>query len=315
MSGRTKRILYYIMDWTLWAVSLAGVILLFLLSAPMRGAGEYIALSAVVLCVFLRVPAAFHECGHLLFGAAAGLKFHSVLLSYFLFTEGKPPRFIAKSEFGGASVMTPRSGEGVRARMIAFTVGGAVSNLTAGGIMFALYFALPYHAGLLFLALLAPLFLYEGLRALIPAELPGGKTDGMLLLGFIKKSRDETVALNVLTAQGILYRGEFSDVPEELLFDVPAVREDLPAFSALLLLRVQYLLSKGEETAAREQLDRLKAVEDLPPEVSEEAERYEGYFLGEFLPAAQKLSGVAKLEEELCARKNKKSAHQAENFK
>ncbi len=313
MSGKTKRILYHICDWTLWAAAIAGIVLLVLFSAGRIGRAELIAFSAVIVCVLLRLPAAVHECGHLLFGAFAGLKFHAATISYLRFTEGRPPQFVWKPErYAGSAEMFPTGGDGVRGRMIAFTLGGAVCNLMVGGIALLLYFLLPYHAALFFFALLAPLMLYEGVRALLPATLPAGKTDGAVLVGLLKRSPEEEVALRVLTAQGILFRREFSHIPRELLFEAPVVQEDVPAFQALLLLRAQYLLSEGDEEGARAQLDRLLSVEDLPQETADAAARWESLLNGEEVPAQEGLYGVTRLEEALGAQKNKNSAGGAE---
>ena len=144
--------------------------------------------------------------------------------------------------------------------MIVFALGGGVFNLIIGGALLALYLCLPYHSGLLFCGLLSLFLLYEGIRALVPCELVAGKTDGGVLLGLMKKAPEEEVMLRVLEAQGILYRNSFAQIKKELLFETPVVREDFPAFAALLLLRLQYLLYHREDAQAV--LERLETLSE-----------------------------------------------------
>ena len=282
MSGRSKKIAYYVCDCLLAVLVIAGTFFL-LFTAPEFGTAEYIAIAFLIISVLLRVPEAIHEAGHLLFGALSGLKFHAVTCMLFRFERGKRPHFVGyRDPAAGASEMFPVRGGGVRKKMIAFTLGGSAVNLILGGILLTLYFSLQYSATMLFFAIFSFFLFYEGIRALIPVELSAGKTDGKLLIGFIKRERDEEVTLRVLTAQGILYQNEFSAVQPAILFEVPVVREDLPAFSALLLIRVQYFLYKEEDELAYKQLERLQSFE-LSGEMSEEVQHYLSYFTGEFV--------------------------------
>lgn len=307
MSGKTKRILYRIADLTLFALAAVAMIAILLMQTGRDfGVGEGAAGIVTFLCIVLQIPAAIHELGHLIFGWFAGMKCASVTLSYLRFGGGRV-RFVYPS-YAGSAAMYPKNGNDVSAKAIAFTVGGAVTGFLAGGVLLALFLALPYHPALLFCGLFAPFLFYESLRALIPAELPAGKTDGAVLMGLIKKSPEEDVMLRVLAAQGILYRGTFSDIPKELLFEAPVVREDLPAFLSLLMLRMQDLLSASEEEGAEEIFHRLYGLgEYLSEEEAREAERYGKYFTGAFERKPSPLHGVNVLEEAL-ARKNKNSA-------
>ena len=269
MSGRTKRKLYFIFDWLLWACAIAGAAVI-LLTTPKENPDmwDMIACGGLVICILLRIPVLVHELGHLLFGLLVGMRPISFTVSYFRIS-GEGVKVIGWSKTAGATEMIPRSGKGVRARMAVFALGGGVFNLIVGGVLLALYLCLPYHAGLLFCGLFSLFVLYEGIRALVPAELAAGKTDGGVLLGLIKKAPEEEVMLRVLEAQGILYGNSFAQIKRELLFETPVVREDLPAFAALLLLRLQYLLYYKEDAQAV--LSRL----EMLSEYFSEAERVE----------------------------------------
>ncbi len=285
MSGSKKRWIYYLCDLLLYAAAITAAAELFLNRAPKPPqAAEYFALSCFLLALIFNLPALLHEIGHLLFGIFAGMK-----LAGFHF------RPFSRS----ATEMFPMCGRHVRGKFLAFALGGAVFNLLIGGAFFALYFCLPYHPALLFLGLCAPFLVYEGLRALLPAELSAGKTDGMVLLGTLKKSPEEEISLRVLEAQGILYRESFEKIPRELLYDVPVVREDLPAFAALLFLRLQYELYT-EDPAWEETLQRLNSLEEyFTPRQRAELDEFQALLEGKGEQGAKKepLYGVRELKQ------------------
>ncbi len=259
MSGKTKRILYTVTEYTLRAAAFVGVILLALFTVPRPfGTAEWLVLNGFIAAIILRIPATVHEIGHLLFGWIAGMKCASVTLSHFRIAGGKV-RFVF-SDADGSCEMFPKNGKSVRAKTIAFTLGGSVLCLAVGLAFLLLYLLLPYQVELLFCAFMGVYILFEGLIALYPAELPAGKTDGAVLLGILKHSSEEDVMLRVLTAQGILHRGTYSDIDRDLLFAPPVVREDLPAFHALLLLQYHYLKEEGDEAGAAEKLGRLRSL-------------------------------------------------------
>ncbi len=291
MSGRSKRILYYICDAALFlALGGGGLIAVAFLTARESDWGM-VALCLALLAVLIRLPVFLHECGHLIFGTLAGMELAAFRFSLF--------------ENGCAmTAMFPKNGRRVKGKFLAFTLGGAALDLLAGGILLALWLALPAHPVTVFCGCFSGFCLYEGVRALLPAELPAGKTDGAVLFGLLKKAPEEEIALRVLEAQGILFGGSFSDLKRERLFETPVVREDLPAYHALLLLRAQYLLAAGEEDAAHGVLLRLSSLaEELAPEELEEAVRYLGYFAGVFRKKKSPLAGVNALEARMEQRK------------
>lgn len=293
MSGRAKRIVYRAADTALFLAAVAAMALcvLFTLPKPYPETPEFIATSVLIVAVLARLPVLLHEAGHLLFGLLAGMKLASFRVSLF------------GSDTAGATEMFPGSGDGVKAKFCCFALGGAAFNLLLSGGLFALYFCLPYHPALLFCVMFAPFCAYEGIRALLPASLPAGKTDGAVLLGVLRGDPEEEVMLRVLRAQGILYRGVFSDVPRELLFGAPVVREDLPAFHALLLLKTQFLLFEGKRERAKKTFDRLTEIEGLTPAEQAEAERYGALFKGGAFRAGKcRLHGVRVLEQRLADR-------------
>lgn len=299
MSGKTKKTLYFVCDGLLFLLACACVVLSFFLfrfENRSPALWDYIAAAAFALAVVLHVPTLVHEAGHLLFGKIAGMKKAAFQVTMVL----------RRGNAAGRCEMFPKNGKHVKGKLLCFAVGGAAMNLFVGGAMLALYFSLPYHPTLFFCLLLAPFMIYEGLRALLPADLAAGKTDGAVILGALKNRPEERVMLSVLTAQGILYRQGFDSVPRDLLFSLPVVREDLPAFHALLMLRAQYFLSQNEDAAAKDVLDRLYALSEyMGIEEQFEIKRYLRFFEGKFEAQKNLLFGVEKLEEELAARSRK----------
>jgi predicted RNA-binding protein Jag len=95
-----------------------------------------------------------------------------------------------------------------------------------------------------------------------------GKTDGETVRALVKGEPSAVVALRVLTAQGILFRQTYGELREELLYDVPVVREDDEAFPALLQLRWGYCLYRGEEALAIRAAERIESLYDELPYTS-----------------------------------------------
>ncbi len=299
MSGRTKRTIYNITDIGLWIGMIAGACLLLYFTARPLGAWEWTVWFLFLAAILLRLPAAVHEIGHLLFGWLSGMKCAGVTLSYLRISDGRIG--FTNPNFAGAAEMYPKNGKGTRGKVVLFTLGGALFSLVVGGVFLALFLVLPYSAGLLFCGLFSLPCLYEGIRALLPAELPAGKTDGAVLLGLLKGSPEEEVMLRVMRVQGILFRQPFSKLTEEL-FDIPVVREDLPAYHALLFLKMQWQLD-SDLGAAEQTFELLKSLETYMEE-GERAElgRYAAVFGGDFRKKKSPFEGVRLLEERLSAK-------------
>lgn len=318
MSGRAKRTLYHVFDAALFvaAVAAAGLLAGFACGFGTLPRDVAYAVAALALSVVLKLGVVLHEAGHLLFGLLAGMKPHAVSVGYLRF-EGRRARFIPQAEqrVAGATEMYPMRGTRMRARVFMLAAGGSALNFIVGAIGIALYFALPYHPALLYFAMISAFFLYEGIAALLPAELPAGKTDGAILYGMIRRRAEEDVMLRVFTAQGILYRGTFDDLPAELLC-APVVREDLAAWHSLMLLRAQAALFSGDDGEAEALLSRLLSADGLSEQAKREARRYFSYFSGEFYAADETFAGVRALDERLLSsQKTKKSALQADDTK
>lgn len=263
MNGRRKKTLYYCITVICLLAAVSACILMAYFFYRESQTVLYTVFPFLLFCgvyVLVSPCVLVHECGHLFFGACARLKPVSVRVGS-LYIEGKKVRF-SFSSAAGKTEFVPRGGKNVRGRMMAASLGGAAFNFLFGIVFFVLFFVLPANPVLLFFELFAPLHLYEGIAAILPAELGAGRTDGELFFALKNNSPEAKVFVNVLTAQGILLSETFDKVDEELLFNTPVVREDDPAFLSLLHLRWQYLMWKGETERAANELSRLAELQD-----------------------------------------------------
>lgn len=275
MSGRGKRILYEIAEIVLGMIAIAGTVLIGFFgviqdSNQILGCSIALVVFAV-LCIFLPFSVLIHELGHWLFGLVSGMKFISLSVSGFEISRGGI-HYVGKRAFAGNTQMLPKCPKGVRAKTAFFALGGAIFNLVFGAVFLALFFVVPIHPVLFFFELNAPFHLFEGITALLPAELDSGRTDGKVFLEILKDTPYSKVFLAVQSAQGLLFSKSYSEIPKERLFDLPVIREDEPAFLVLTQLRWQYLFMNGDEAGAMREIKRLETLADY---VSDERVRAE----------------------------------------
>lgn len=218
------------------------------------------ALGVAVLLFFLLPPDLLaHELGHVVFGACAGMRFPAVRIGRFVISR-KGVRYTLNVQTAGETSVLPRRATRMRARLFVTAAGGALFQLFYAVAVVVLLCTVGGAPAVYFFLLYLPLTLYGAVMALLPAEPDGGKTDGAVLSGILRKDAETDVTLRVLTAQGILFCGTYADVPEPLLFDAPVVREDSRAFSALLFLQYRYAQAHGDAVRAQKALDRLASV-------------------------------------------------------
>lgn len=196
--------------------------------------------------MILSIPLAslFHELGHMLFGVLVRIK--------------AKPHF---SLFGSSSCeIIPKKETKLKSRIIFTALGGVLVNLFIAVVFLTLisFKILP-----VWCSAIIPANVYLALLNVIPAYLGGGKTDGLVVNDLIANNSDAKVMLAVLTVQAQVLRGKpIGEVDEKLLFDVPQIQEDDPAFISLTELRYEYCNAKGDTQQAekyKSRLDGLKA--------------------------------------------------------
>lgn len=188
-----------------------------------------------VLSTFL--SSLLHELGHMLFGAL--VKISAV------------PKFTSWRKFLDAMSCTikPKTDKNLKFRMIFTTVGGLFVNLIfiVLGVVALCVPAVPTY-----LCAFLPSSLYLFILNALPLYLHGGKTDGLIIYEIAKGEDAAKVLISVLTVQAQVLNGKsIEEVDENLLFVVPQIREDDPAFIALTELRYEYFNAKGETEKAQ----------------------------------------------------------------
>lgn len=268
MSGRTKNICYRIACVFICAAALAftgylvyDVIALIVTLAPSGQIAYGVVLGAAALCaVFFPLPLVLHEVGHWTLGSLAGMRFLSVQIGCFFFSEGKM-RICFRNNAKGEVRCAPRRPTAVRTKYFIAASGGIVFDVLYAAVFISLFFLLPQTPALCFFVLFAPAACAEGLCALLPAELAAGRTDGAVLAGLLMCEPETECTVRVLTAQAILRGGSFADVPYDLLFHAPVMREDRPVYAALLRLQIGYCEAHGLTDEAEKLRVRLDEAE------------------------------------------------------
>lgn len=181
-----------------------------------------------------------HELGHMLFGAICKIK--------------AVPRL---KIFGSSSCkLIPKTDKSLRARVFITALGGILINLLfiMLGVLAMWLNAVPD-----WLALFLPASVYLFLMNLMPVQFANGKTDGLICNNLLNKTDDSKVMLAVLTVQAQVLNGKpIEEVDENLLFNVPQIREDDAGFIALTELRYEYFAAKGEAEQAEKYKSRFE---------------------------------------------------------
>ena len=98
---------------------------------------------------------------------------------------------------------------------------------------------------------LVPSNVYLLILNIIPAWFNSGKTDGLVCNDLLNNTDTAKVTLAVLTVQARVLNGKsIEEASENLLSDLPQIREDDPAFISFAELRYEYFKAKGEEEKA-----------------------------------------------------------------
>ena len=198
--------------------------------------------------VSLPVCSILHELGHVLFGAFSKVRAKIGWGSIFVFFKASSCEIIPKTEHG------------IKKRLIATALGGLVVNIIF--IIFGII-ALNVSAIPTYLAMVAPASFYLFVINITPVETGSGKTDGLLIAEVINEEDSAKVMLSVLTVQAQILNGKpIAEVDEKLLFDLPQIREDDPAFISLTELRAEYFSAKGDAEQAQKYQSRFEQLKE-----------------------------------------------------
>ncbi len=214
--------------------------------AAYRAGGEWWHVAAYVAAcaLFFPLSAQLHELGHKLFGAFAGMRV-------------KLGRFAVFAP--SVCTVTPCRSKNIRRAFIATACGGLAVNFLLAAAGAALLF---FGNGAVYASFVAPSSLYLLIVNAAPSGDGACATDMDMLLDAAKNTPQWQVLERVLTVQGMLAEGTpIEALDEELLFSVPQIAEDRPAFIMLVCLRAEYYASKNDLVNAekwRQRYEQLK---------------------------------------------------------
>lgn len=210
-----------------------------------------------------------HELGHLSFACAT--KMHIVYVKIFCFKiyekQGKKRLGFASPFAADETQVVPKKGGNMQKRAALYALGG----LVYGGVFLALVLA-----GAILLTCightnfklwgLVPYAAYLFLLNVMPCDYASGKTDMQIYIGMKRKEPSEQNMLAAMEIQGELYAGKsYTEIDENLYFDLPQLCQDEPLFAVMLDLRYHYYLEKGEFQKAAEKLNRLALSQEYLP--------------------------------------------------
>ena len=241
---------FKVVSWIVWLISTliaAGIAVLCWLEYD----GEWLMMWITGWAVILSLPVCslFHELGHALFGVFSKIHAKIRLSSIFFFFKPSSCEII------------PKVAHGVKKRLIATTAGGLVVNfiLVVFGLVALKVSAIPSFLALLFV----PASFYLFVINILPMETGNGKTDGLVIAELIKNEDSAKVMLSVLTVQAQVLGGKpIEEVDEKLLFDLPQIQEDEPAFISLTELRAEYFAAKGDTANAQKYKSRFEQLKE-----------------------------------------------------
>lgn len=196
---------------------------------------QYAFIPCYVACAgfFLFFASLLHELGHVLFGSFSKIKV----------------RIERLRPFSSSSVqIIPKNYKSLKGRMLCTAVGGLVINFLfiALGAVALFVPEVP-----VYISLVLPASFYIFVLNALPLQFASGKTDGLVIYELAKNTDNAKVLLSVLTVQAQVLGGKpIEEVDEKLLFDLPQIQEDDPAFISLAELRYEYFKAKGEEDKA-----------------------------------------------------------------
>ncbi|MBQ8229389.1 MAG: hypothetical protein IJZ32_01690 [Clostridia bacterium] len=202
-----------------------------------------------------------HELGHI--ALAKSKNMHCVYAKFFCFRiideKGKKKFGFASPFAADETQVLPKSGGDMLRRATAYTLGGLVFEgvFLALVLFVAILLSCLGHTSYLLWGIV-PYAAYLFALNLLPLEYASGKTDMLVYIGLKKGYPAEKTMLSAMGIHGRLYEGtSFSEIPEDLYFELPQLPEDEPLFAVVLDLRYRYYLEKGDCEKAADQLNRL----------------------------------------------------------
>lgn len=192
---------------------------------------------------FLTAPGV-HELGHFVFGLFSGMRAKLTL------------KCLLPSMRPSSVEIIPKKEDNIKSRLILTSLGGIFFNLLfiVLGVVALFVPQVP-----IWISPIAIWHLSLFFDNAIPVLHGTGKTDGLVIAELARNTPEGRVTLAVLHAQAHILSGKpIEQLEKSVLFDVPQIMEDDPAFISLTELRAEYCEAAGDLTAAETYRKRLK---------------------------------------------------------
>lgn len=243
-----------IVQWSLYLL-LIGMIAGMIFLSYDGNIGRMICCALFFLLSLAAIPA-LHEAGHYVFGKKEGFAFYSASVACFTVRveDGKAQFSFTPTNEAGKCEMFPADETNIERRLFLFTLGGTLFNgayVLAAGVILAI-FRTPWLFASLGMTL--PYAVYLLLLNLLPFE----NFDGFLLFGLPRKDPSARTIAHIFAFQGMLFHGETPSDGKEVLFGLPQLPEDDPAFALLQYLRYLCFLDMGASNEAFKAICRLE---------------------------------------------------------
>ena len=236
--------------------------------AGLRGASVWIAIPVGLFgfAVTLYLGVALHELGHLVFGLACGMEFYSLELPFLkIYKSGGRIRtsFIKFSAVLGSCEMLPTQRVSPKKAFAVEALGGPVGSLIGLGVSVVFLALAPYISPYLtiFFGPAAPILYVIFIENAFPMSANGVRTDGGQIAELLSDTPSARVLLSSLTAQAMLKSGKrASEIPYEVLFEVPQLPEDDANYVLILSLRYLYAIDRADLDLIKDLNVRLKDI-------------------------------------------------------
>lgn len=230
-----------------WALCVAAVVAYYC-HAAVSSDNPGILWFAVFFVVSFVTASPVHELGHFFFGLLSGMRAKLTARSFL-------------PTFGANEVqIVPRRTDKIRSRLTVTALGGLAFNLifVILGVCALFVPQLP-----IWLSGISVWHLSLFLDNAFPIEHRTGRSDGLVISELIKNTPEAQVMSAVLAAQAHVLSGKpIEALDRSLLFGLPQIREDDPAFISLCELRAMYLKAAGEEEEAKKEQARFEELKE-----------------------------------------------------
>lgn len=234
----------------------------------------YIAVVLGVVGVFVTVylGIVMHETGHLVFGLIGGMKFKSISFPFVRFYAADEKikfSFTGAGSLLGACEMYPSGKASPKKAFVMESFGGLIGSFLALLLSVLCLALAPYisHYPTILFGLSSPVLYIILLENAFPVDQGGVRTDGGQILAILSGTPSGEALVAILTVQAALKEGKTpSEIPYELLFEIPQLPEDDPNYIFVLNYRYLHALDRGDPAAVMDADKRIRDVLDSLPD-------------------------------------------------